>query len=67
MTVFDRPLLGFVDLRFLTDLGRLKCGTARCLVEISSEFPDDGGGSDVVRGSGRYSVYSGEMGVTSRT
>ena len=49
MIVFDRPPLGFVEFPFLTDLGRLQCRTARCLAEISSEFPDDGGASDGVR------------------
>ena len=48
MTVFDRPPLSFVDFRFLTDLGGLQRGTARCRAKIfSDEFPDDGGCSDV--------------------
>ena len=48
MTVFDRPPLSFVDFRFLTDLGGLQGGTARCSAEIFSEFTDDGGCNDVV-------------------
>ena len=47
MTVFDKPPLSFVDFRLLTDLGELQGGTGRCSAEIFSEFPDDGGCSDV--------------------
>ena len=65
MTVVDGPPLRFVDFRFLTDLGRLQCGTARCLAGIFSEFPDDGdGGSDVV-GEVAGSLCSSGMRVTS--
>ena len=48
MTKFDRLPLRFVDFRFSIDLGRLQCGTAHCLAELFSEFPDDDGCSDVV-------------------
>ena len=47
MTIIDKPPLSSVDFCTLTHLGRLQVGTRRCLAEISSQLPDDGGGTDV--------------------